>query len=211
MFLRPHRSLRTSHSSSSSYALDSDAAPLDSAAINRFTAPDFAAQVLAQQEAERLAKEERRQMRRERKELKRLAALAVGNDGDFEGFQGSGGRPTPYKATPSPLLRSAHDARDDDEEEEADLDGITYARSSKSANGGSHSGGRSNSDSRTSSSGPPQALPVRAGETAYLVPKSRSRSAKHSSFFHLSRFCGVNAITYLDRITLRSRPSPSSS
>ena len=86
VFLRPHRSLRTSHSSSSSYALDSDAAPLDSAAINRFTAQDFAAQVLAQQEAERLAKQERRRKRRERKELKRLAALAVGNDGDFEGF-----------------------------------------------------------------------------------------------------------------------------
>ena len=77
--------------------LDSDAAPLDSAAINRFTTQDLAAQVLAQQEAERLAKEERRRKIRERKELKRLAALAVGNDGegDFEGFEGSGGRPTP--------------------------------------------------------------------------------------------------------------------
>ena len=179
VFLLPHRSLRTPHSSSSSYTFDSDAAPLDSAAITRFTAQDLAAQVLAQQEAERLAKEERRRKRRERKELKQLAAFVVGNDGegDFEGFQGSGARPTPYKAIPSPLLRSAHDARDDDEEE-ADLDGITYARSSNSVNGGSHSGGRSNSDSRTSSSGP---LPVRAGETAYLVPKSRSRSTKHSS------------------------------
>ena len=128
-----------------------------------------------------MAKEERRRKTRERKEL---AALAVGNDGegDFEGFQGSSGRLTPYKAILSPLLRSAHDARDEDDDDgEADLDGITYARSSKSANGGSHSGGRSNSDSRTSSSGPLRALPAGAGETAYLIPKSRSRSANHSS------------------------------
>ena len=85
----------------------------------------------------------------------------------------------PYKPIPSPLLRLAHDVRYEDEEDEADLDGITYARSSNSANGGSHSGGRSNSDSRTGSLGPPQVLPV--GETAHLVPMSRSRSVKYSS------------------------------
>ncbi|KAF4616789.1 hypothetical protein D9613_008878 [Agrocybe pediades] len=89
----------TAHSSST---FDSDAAPLESAAIDALSTPAAiaaAAQQAAEAEAQRQKeKEERRQRRREKKEMKRLAeALALegynagGDDGEFEGFQGSGG------------------------------------------------------------------------------------------------------------------------
>ncbi|KAF9547189.1 hypothetical protein CPC08DRAFT_745217 [Agrocybe pediades] len=87
----------TAHSSST---FDSDAAPLESAAIDALSTPAAiaaAAQQAAEAEAQRQKeKEERRQRRREKKEMKRLAeALALeghnagGDDGEFEGFQGT--------------------------------------------------------------------------------------------------------------------------
>lgn len=69
----------------SSSTLDSDAAPLDSAAIISH------ATNYAEEEAERAERHERR---RQRKEVKRAAALALEqvaiDGGEFEGFQGSG-------------------------------------------------------------------------------------------------------------------------
>ncbi|KAI0366068.1 hypothetical protein BV20DRAFT_972260 [Pilatotrama ljubarskyi] len=74
--------------------LDSDAAPLDAAAIQELSAARHA-EALAREEEERRAKEERRRRRREKRELKRAAMAralelqANGNE-EFEGFQGSG-------------------------------------------------------------------------------------------------------------------------
>ncbi|KAI0634687.1 hypothetical protein C8Q77DRAFT_647020 [Trametes polyzona] len=74
--------------------LDSDAAPLDAAAIEELSAARHA-EALAREEEERRAKEERRRRRREKRELKRAAMAAAleqqanGNE-EFEGFQGSG-------------------------------------------------------------------------------------------------------------------------
>ncbi|KAI0360299.1 hypothetical protein OH77DRAFT_1418175 [Trametes cingulata] len=74
--------------------LDSDAAPLDAAAIEELSAARHA-EALAREEEERRAKEERRRRRREKRELKRAAMAralelqANGNE-EFEGFQGSG-------------------------------------------------------------------------------------------------------------------------
>jgi len=97
------KSVATAHSTAST--LDSDAAPLDSAAIAAMSSPsavEAAAQAAAEAEAQRLKeKEERRKRRREKKELKRVAeALArqgvVGDGEDFEGFQGSGATNSGY-------------------------------------------------------------------------------------------------------------------
>ncbi|RDX45368.1 hypothetical protein OH76DRAFT_1408132, partial [Lentinus brumalis] len=78
----------------SSSSMDSDAAPLDAAAIEEMSAARQA-QARAREEEERRQKEERKRRRRERKELKKAAmaaALDVQANGeqDFEGFQGSG-------------------------------------------------------------------------------------------------------------------------
>ncbi|KAL1941798.1 hypothetical protein VTO73DRAFT_6798 [Trametes versicolor] len=74
--------------------LDSDAAPLDVAAIEEMSAARHT-EAVAREEEERRAKEERRRRRREKRELKRAAmarALEQQTNGDqeFEGFQGSG-------------------------------------------------------------------------------------------------------------------------
>ena len=71
--------------------MDSDAAPLDAAAIQELSAARNA-EALAREEEERRAKEERRRKRRERKELKRAAMaraldLQTNGEQDFEGFQ----------------------------------------------------------------------------------------------------------------------------
>ena len=75
----------------SSSSMDSDAAPLDAAAIQELSAARNA-EALAREEEERRAKEERRRKRRERKELKRAAMaraldLQTNGEQDFEGFQ----------------------------------------------------------------------------------------------------------------------------
>ncbi|KAI0030273.1 hypothetical protein K488DRAFT_87908 [Vararia minispora EC-137] len=141
----------------SSSTLDSDAAPLDAAAIA----------ARAREEAERA---ERRAQRRARKEMRRAAlALAMDSadpDGAFEGFQGSGG--AGYSRIPAPFVRTGSDSGsgsgsgsgarsarvvqvDDDDDEEADgadFDARAYTRR---APGGSSAGG-SDSRSRTSAS-----------------------------------------------------------
>ncbi|KAK7685043.1 hypothetical protein QCA50_011879 [Cerrena zonata] len=94
----------------SSSTLDSDASPLDASTIEELTAAR-AAESAAKEEEERRAKEERRQKRRERKELKRAAlALAMSREGDFEGFQGSGG--SAHGNIPSPFRTSTVDSSD---------------------------------------------------------------------------------------------------
>lgn len=140
----------------SSSTLDSDAAPLDSAAIVSH------ATNYAEEEAKRA--EERRQRRRQRRELKRPAALALEQaatlaDGDeFEGFQGSGsqhmGSPPLLGGDDDTRTRTAQDLRytpieddDDDDDDEGDFGGDAYTRRTS---GSSESGRGSDSRSRTS-------------------------------------------------------------
>lgn len=135
--------------------LDSDAAPLDDAAIAALSQ----AHILDQQDAaeedvaelrERVKhaeKEERRRKRKERKALERaLAAGLSHDDGEFQGFQGSGAGPlVPGLKNPS---RSASTGASDEDEALADLGGSMYARTTVSVPG---AGGNS-SDSRTTTS-----------------------------------------------------------
>jgi hypothetical protein len=97
------------YSSSSTTTFDSDAAPLDTDAIDALSSPTAAAAVIeaaqasAEVEARRLwAKEERRRRRQQQKQMKRsLAKQAVGDEGEeFKGFQGSGGE-SPFLQKPS--------------------------------------------------------------------------------------------------------------
>lgn len=142
----------------SSSTLDSDAAPLDSAAIASH------ATNYAEEEAKRA---ERRERRRQRREMKRAAALeqaAMLADGDeFEGFQGSGtGSPhIGLASSPPPALghdggtraRTAQELRytpneeDEEDDEEGDFDADAYTRRTS---GSSDSGRGSDSRSRTS-------------------------------------------------------------
>ncbi|KAF8268572.1 hypothetical protein EI94DRAFT_1727364 [Lactarius quietus] len=135
----------------STTTLDSDAAPLDTAAIESH------ATRRAEEEA---ARAERRARRRERKERKRAAELArtlehaaiLDGDAEFEGFPGSGER----RAAPAPDNYRYADDDEDDGDEEGDFGAGAYARRSR---GGSDSGRGSDSRSRTStsvSSGPQQ-------------------------------------------------------
>ncbi|ESK92199.1 hypothetical protein Moror_4731 [Moniliophthora roreri MCA 2997] len=170
-----HRSSRRRHSNistgtaasgmtrSSSLTFDSDASPLDPAAIDQLTPAaleERARQVELQAAEERRAKEERRRLRREKKEMKRLAAqLASGveDSGEFEGFQGSGSGLSPsvpgYPYIPPPLMASpvgsavGAQSMDDDGDGSADLDGTLYTGRSRTS-GASVSGG--NSDSQRS-------------------------------------------------------------
>ncbi|KAH9954774.1 hypothetical protein BC827DRAFT_926849 [Russula dissimulans] len=156
-------------------ALDSDAAPLDSAAIVSHATKH------AEEEAERAA---RRAQRRERREAKRAAlalamerAAVLDADGEFEGFPGSGGRRgagnrTRTGAVPPPLFvrgdgsattgssagsgagRGGKDGgevgdEDEDEDEEGDFGADAYVRRSGVS---SDSGRGSDSLSRTSTS-----------------------------------------------------------
>ncbi|KAI0747229.1 hypothetical protein C8Q80DRAFT_1272005 [Daedaleopsis nitida] len=92
-------------------SMDSDAAPLDAAAIESLSAARQA-EAVAREEEERQAKEERRRRRRERKELKRAAMAraldlqASGEQDDFEGFQGSGPLSHALPSTFAPSLTS---------------------------------------------------------------------------------------------------------
>ncbi|KXN84345.1 hypothetical protein AN958_12699 [Leucoagaricus sp. SymC.cos] len=131
-------------------------------------------------EEERRLKEERRQRRKERKEMKKMArALAAdaSTTTEFEGFQGSGGAEWP--AIPQPFLQhqyqqgsSQHSTTDidiiearvpsptsilphlvmEEDDEGADLDGMTYARRRRPPPGSSTKDSHSDSRSRTSTS-----------------------------------------------------------
>ncbi|KAI0253452.1 hypothetical protein BJV78DRAFT_1281001 [Lactifluus subvellereus] len=135
----------------STSTLDSDAAPLDSAAIaSRATRH-------AEEEAERAA---RRARRRERKNKKRAAlalalehAATLDGDAEFEGFPGSGGRcapvPSPLAPGSEPGAGTAGADDDDDGDEEGDFGAGAYTRRTP---GSSDSGRGSDSRSRTSTS-----------------------------------------------------------
>ena len=131
----------------SSSTLDSDAAPLDSAAIETH------ATKRAEEEA---ARAERRARRRERKEKKRAAALALAlehaavldGNAEFEGFPGSGGPLSPF-VRGSEDYRDGDDKDDDEDDDEGDFGGGAYTRRTR---GGSDSGRGSDSRSRTSTS-----------------------------------------------------------
>ena len=198
--------------STSTLALDSDAAPLDSAVIESHATKH------AEEEA---ARAERRARRRERKEVKRAAlaralerAAVLDANAEFEGFPGSGGlRPPPA----SPFARGSEDYRDDndeeDEDEEGDFGAGAYARRTR---GGSDSGRGSDSRSRTStslSSQQQQAQPynhhyISQQPSAYTaaplppaVPAHRSKNGKSS------RSSGSKTSSS----SKRSRSSPSAS
>ena len=194
--------------STSSSTFDSDAAPLGREAIAALSSPTTAAAAIeagakasAELEAQRLReKEERRRRRQERKERKRMAAALASQgsigDGEFEGFQGSGGDRQTQAAHPrlgsdsgsesrqssQPAPTSAHDS--DNMDDTADLDGGLYSRKTTagSSNGGSDSRSRTSasmSDNRvahrsTSSGGSRQK--TSSSQTA----KSRSSNATTS-------------------------------
>ncbi|KAH9047128.1 hypothetical protein EDB84DRAFT_1462880 [Lactarius hengduanensis] len=127
----------------SSSTLDSDAAPLDSAAIESH------ATKRAEEEA---ARAERRARRRERKERKSAAlalalehAAVLDGNAEFEGFPGSGGRRPPRGSEGD----YRDDDDDDDDDDEGDFGAGAYARRTR---GGSDSGRGSDSRSRTSTS-----------------------------------------------------------
>ncbi|KAJ3867821.1 hypothetical protein EV359DRAFT_61167 [Lentinula novae-zelandiae] len=159
------RTTRISSSSSpSTITFDgnvSDAAPLDSAAIDERVIEEEELRAVKTRE-----KDERRKRRKERKEMKKLARVLMqnGGQGDFEGFQGSGGSnshtPPPFQQgfLPSPNsddfgpFRQAQTYADNrDEDEAADLDGSLYAARKPNDGGSSVSGG--GSDSRRSPRG----------------------------------------------------------
>ncbi|KII91371.1 hypothetical protein PLICRDRAFT_51536 [Plicaturopsis crispa FD-325 SS-3] len=145
----------------STTTLDSDAAALDSSAIEGMSAAQMDARAAAAEaaaEEERRQKEERRRRRRERKALKEAAkSIALGGQEEFEGFPGSG---SAYPHIPSPFHRapasqsevfgpymSAPVGDAEADEDAADLGGELYVRKTtdKNSNG-------SDSRSRTSAS-----------------------------------------------------------
>lgn len=158
--LRRRDRRRPNRDSSSSITFDgsvSDAAPLDSAAIGERVVQEEELRAIKERE-----KEERRRKRKERKEMKRLAQALVQNrdDGEFEGFQGSGdnvGVAGSYPNIPSPFqqARYSHSPHTEEfgpfrsaDEDDADLDGAVYVARN---DGSSVSGG--GSDSRRSPGG----------------------------------------------------------
>ncbi|KAH8116064.1 hypothetical protein DFH11DRAFT_1583964 [Phellopilus nigrolimitatus] len=114
--------LSSAHSSSSISAFDSDASPLDAAAISQLSAQDIAARAAHEaflheaeeqrRREEREEKEERRRRRRERRELKRVAealqnGAGMNMDGEeFEGFPGSGQLRSPFSAVSESVMSS---------------------------------------------------------------------------------------------------------
>ena len=159
---------RSQRSTASASTLDSDAAPLelDPATIAHISELELAQRAAQAIEAERL-KQERRQARREKKRIAKALALAHG-DGEFEGFQGSGGDlPPVYSYSKSetqsqdreheygpfvqaPYRAAPREGSDDAEADAPDFDGAFYTRKSSTGNGSSRSG--SDSRSRTSAS-----------------------------------------------------------
>lgn len=144
----------------SSSTLDSDAAPLDSAAIVSHATKH------AEEEEARAARRARRRERKERKQAALALALqhaaVLNGDGEFEGFPGSGERRATANPSSSIDERDSTDARtpplrhvpyqdddDEDEDEEGDFGAGAYARRTP---GSSDSGRGSDSRSRTSTS-----------------------------------------------------------
>ncbi|KAH9059792.1 hypothetical protein EDB87DRAFT_744502 [Lactarius vividus] len=194
------RSRRLPPPTLSSSTLDSDAAPLDSAAIESH------ATERAEEEA---ARAERRARRRERKERKSAAlalalerAAVLDGNAEFEGFPGSGGPASPF------ARGSEGDYRDDvdDDDEEGDFGAGAYARRTR---GGSDSGRGSDSRSRTSTSlssglqqqgqpynhhyisqqpsAPPPVVPSLRTQRSKKGKSSRSSASKTSSSSRRSR------------------------
>ncbi len=143
----------------SSSTLDSDAAPLDSAAIVSH------ATNYAEEEAKRA---ERRERRRQRKGMKRAAVLALEQaamleDGnDFEGFQGSGsgnmGLASSSLSSGRDGTRTARELRyipdEEEDEDEGDFGADAYVRrTSGSSDSGRGSDSRSRTSTTTSQSG----------------------------------------------------------
>ncbi|OCH84779.1 hypothetical protein OBBRIDRAFT_821763 [Obba rivulosa] len=168
---RAHRSRTVSTSST----LDSDAAPLDPAAIAQLSAAQLVAAAAKVEEERRKAKEERRKLRRERRELKK-ARLAMAMDlhqGDehFEGFQGSGAVPYDFSPGPGtasgsgtlsvtdegfmedfgPFTQGAPHPPPDDDDADADFGAETYTR--RTAHHTLVGAGTDSRGSRTSGSG----------------------------------------------------------
>ncbi|KAF9262926.1 hypothetical protein L218DRAFT_959752 [Marasmius fiardii PR-910] len=215
---RVRRTSSTSTAPSSSLTFDPDASPLDPASIDQLTPAQLeerARQAVLEAEEERRAKEERKRIRREKKELKKLAAqLAVsgpGDEGDFEGFQGSGGlRPTvgagagsnintDYSFIPSTLLNPdtlGTRSMDDEADGSADLDGTLYTGRSR-AGGASVSGGGSDSQ-RSPASGSvasyqeyhqfqhPNVVNLTPSTTPTVKKKKKSSNKSKSSRSHSS-------------------------
>ncbi|KAL0957927.1 hypothetical protein HGRIS_000108 [Hohenbuehelia grisea] len=157
-------------STTSSSTLDSDALMLSPAAIESISPSQIEQRARAAEEEER-AKEERRARRRQKREMKRVAAALAAGEGEFEGFQGSGGDypqiPSPFQSraptSPSDFSESTEgygpfmggmgrlpkvELEDEEDDEAADLDGGAYAHRARSGN----SSGGSGSRSRTSAS-----------------------------------------------------------
>ncbi|KAF5349211.1 hypothetical protein D9756_009507 [Leucocoprinus leucothites] len=198
----------------STATFDSDAAPLDAETINSLSDATSAAALALAEEEERRAKEERRKRRREKREMKKIArALAAeASIGDeFEGFQGSGGtaapshwpaipqafmhegtdelgsRTTEEDKAPSPTELLPHLAMKEDEDDEgADLDGMTYARRrrpppSASQNGGSDSRSRTTTSTSTSHTRPTSSSKPSKKKSGSSKKSSRSKSTLSSN------------------------------
>ncbi|KAJ3742806.1 hypothetical protein DFH05DRAFT_1256769 [Lentinula detonsa] len=186
----------SSSSSPSTITFDgnvSDAAPLDSAAISERVIEEEETRAAKERE-----KDERRRKRKQRKEMKKFAQVLMqnGGEGEFEGFQGSGGSyphiPSPFQPgfLPSPNLdgfgpfhQAIHVAQGD-EDDAADLDGSLYAARKPNEGGSSISGG--GSDSRRSPGGTstsrsdysdPRLLSM-TGNVQPSQPKTKSKKSK---------------------------------
>jgi hypothetical protein len=194
----------------SSLTLDSDAAPLDSAAIASH----------AEEEAKRA---ERRERRRQRKEMKRAAALAldraaIQEDGDeFEGFQGSGsghmGSPPAFGRDDGSRtmrdLRYISDEEDEDEDEdEGDFGADAYARRTS---GSSDSGRGSDSRSRTSTTTSVSGHQVQPYNHHYISqqPHAHPPAMTNASLLPVRRTRGKSSRSSTSKSSSSSRSSPS--
>ena len=205
---RRSRRKPTATLSSSNSTLDSDAAPLDHAAIEnlQISSAQLDERAAAAEAEDKRLKEERRQLRRERKELeraKRTLVLAAGapsgpEDG-FEGFPGSGvgpedrNIPSPVQGTPlQPPLSGASDglgritaffkgdsANTDPDSDDADLGGQLYARRTTSGNS---DGSDSRSRTSASQSNPDQSAQYNHHYLSSQSSQAPPHSARSESF-----------------------------
>jgi hypothetical protein len=204
----------------SSSTLDSDAAPLDSAAIVSH------ATKRAEEEAARAA---RRARRRERKEAKRAAlalalehAAILNGDAEFEGFPGSGSRRP--AVPPSSSVHDGATARqnrpdggddDDDDDDEGDFGAGAYTRSTSAS---SESGRGSDSRSRTSTSfsGHQAAHPAQSYNHHFISQQpsthpAASAQAPPPPVRHTKKKLSRSSASKTSSSSKRSRSSPSAS
>lgn len=208
----------------SSSTLDSDAAPLDSAAIVSHATKH------AEEEEARAARRARRRERRERKQaaLALEHAAVLGGDGEFEGFPGSGGRHAAAAVSDLSLSIDERDStdswtlppsrhvpyRDDDEDEEdGDFGAGAYARRTP---GSSDSGRGSDARSRTSTSlsGAQSAHAVQPYNHHYISQQPGGRSTAQASQPPPpppARRTSKNKPSHSSSSSKRSRSSPSAS